>query len=234
MATYSDVESAVQQILGRSDSSTNTKILNACNQVMKLMAASGNWEDMEQVNESLTLTTDTYKYVLRTWLSDTLFTKVLNIQVYDNSKWQKPLQQVTPIRFDKEYAPNQATTTNRPTTFMIWKRTLHLYPTPDEDYTVKVRYYTKPTALTAAGSTIEFDDLYLPAITHATAGFVWVALEELDLAKTFMKMADGFFGEFLAFNDRMFNFASFVSAKHNEPVAVSEAWANPFVNQIGG
>lgn len=232
MSTFGTIQTNVQAMLGRSDDTTNIKILAACNTVQRLMASNGQWEDLEQLNEDKYTVDGTDEYVLRTWLGDTSFMKLATFQIHDGTRWRKPVELVTPRQWDERVAPVHYVSENKPELCLVYKRTLYLHPTPDAVYQTRVRWYSRPSTITSTSDTLAFDEMYDPLIEHAVAGFVWLYLEELDLAKQFMQMADGFLDEFRGFNNSMLNFASYTSAKHSRMTPTADAWANPFVNQI--
>lgn len=228
MSTFSTISSAVQSNLGRSDTNTQTMIRTAFNTIQKLLAVSNEWEDLQRVNSALTLTSGVNEYSVSSFLASTFY-KLDSFKVYDNSRWQKPLIQVTPSKWDSELAHQLPNGNRRPEFLMMYKKYLYLAPIPDQGYTCEARYYVLPTDVSAG----QDPDLPISNIDsvfeNAVTGLVWAGLEETELAKFFLGLADSVVKEFVKGERNLLNFSALVSPKNNAATSnTSQPWTDPF------
>lgn len=186
MSDFGTLKTEVQNNLGeRDDSNTDAIILANFNKAQNFMAREVDWEELESRVDSAFVIGQT-EYTLAE-LSLSTYRNIYTFMVLDDSQYYE-IQYITPVDWDRIVGPNVSGTSGKPTIFTIWNRNIEVYPSPDEAYTVRLRYYSYPVDVVS--------DTDSPSVTQAdavlvalTTAFCFLTLEQQKMSDTWLSQA---------------------------------------------
>lgn len=214
----------IKRNVGRSDTDTEDKIIDAFNDAMDMVALS---TEMESLKSTLTVAIyeGIYTYEFSEFDLDDL-RHIYTIKINDGTQYYDPLLYVTQQVWDAEVAPYIHTLSSRPTMFTLFDDTFYLASNPDDDYDMEIRFAYWPEKIVDTSSVVDVVNFDTALLSLATA-FVWLKLEEVELYQEWMKKAGM---ENKLFKMNAMNVVDFVGKSNTRrQVSVGPSyWADPF------
>lgn len=231
MSVYGNIQTQVQQALGnRSDTDTNTIILSSFNHVQKMLARSGNFPELEVV-ATPTLVSGTADYTVSTLgLARFRPPHIYKWTLLASGEY-RPINFYTANAWEEKVVPMLTTSpTGKPTIFTYYAKTFSLYPTPDSNYSTRIRYKQYPLPAVDVNTVLQFDDAD-EILWMLTTAYVFAAIEDFDSSKNWFMLAGPVMAEMgLSLMD-VPNFKSSTSISNDEGGPTGEWWKDPFAKE---
>lgn len=176
----------IRRNVGRDDTDTDLKIIDAFNDAMDIVASVTEMESLKA-----TLTVQLYEGIGTYELSEFdmddvkhIYTVVIN----DGTQSYDPMRYMTQNTWDEEVNPYIHSLTGRPTLFTLFDDVFYFAGVPDDDYECIIRFLYWPAKVLSILSEVDVTSFDSPLISMATA-FTWLKLEEIELYREWMTKA---------------------------------------------
>ena len=144
--TCSDIISQITARL-KDASISNGTLLQFINDANREVCNRYQWDFLQETTTFDTVAS-TNQYALSSIASD--LQKLVSLRITsptDSEQWLTPL---TAEQFDRYNATPANDSEGVPTYYYLWENVVYVYPTPDDAYTISVRYIKTPTTLESA------------------------------------------------------------------------------------
>lgn len=190
MVTYvADALGKSSNAVARSGATMNDRIIDALNFAQQRIARAYSFDELNEVEETFTLTASTKRYSIVDDMGLTNFKDINSIRLIDGENSIK-LDRWNYRKFDKFYPRPENFSTGRPRVYVRWGRNVTFFKIPNDDYALYTRYSKWPTALTAG--TQESDYLDKDPLIVATGILeMYLLLEEYEDAKIWFQRVSG-------------------------------------------
>jgi hypothetical protein len=227
-STYGTLETQMLHFLGnRDDDSTKAMLMVSFNWFQNVLSKVASWDELEK-HTTKALTLDDYDYHLTTDWSLTDFRKLYTIKLYDGTRYYLPMDYVTPVRWDQEFAPVIHYGSHKPTHYTIRGNYVLFNCRPEASLFADIWYYAYPTAVTTTLSTLDYKTELDPILICMAVGITWLGLEEVEQSNKWLALGSKMLKDFGVDGITVEDMKSFGQTK----LTGSDYWKDPFVKGV--
>ena len=225
---YGTLETQMLQYLGnRDDASTKSMLMVSFNWFQNVLSRIGPWDELEK-HTTHALTLSDYDYHITTDWSLTDFRKIYTMKLWDGTRYYPPMDYVTPVRWDTEFAPTLYNATGKPTHYTMRGKYVLFNCLPETGLTADIWYYSYPTAVTTTLSVLDYDTVLDPILMCMAVGIAWLGLEEADQSAKWLALGSKMLKDFGV--DAMT--VEHMKAFGQTHSTGSDYWKDPFVKGV--
>ena len=253
---YGTLETQMLEFLGnRDDASTKSMLMVSFNWFQNVLSKVAPWGELEKhVLQQLTATNvvsyvalddgvsrlllessvqstiaASYMFHLTTDLNLTDFRKFYSLKLFDGTRFYPPLDYVTPIRWDTEFASSVLSTTRKPTCYTIRGNYILFDCIPETGLSLDMWYHSYPTPVTSVISVIDYKSVLDPVMMCMAVGITWLGLEETDQSTKWLSLGSKMLKDFGVDGITVEHMKAFGAT---QAVTGSDYWKDPFVKGV--
>jgi hypothetical protein len=227
-STYGVLETQMLRYLGnRDDDDTKAMLMTAFNWFQNVLARVADWDELES-HVTKSLTAGDYEYHIQTdWLLTDL-RKIYTMKLYDGTRYYKPLDFVTPLKWDQSFAPTIHYAEGKPTHYTVRGNYVLFNRQPEDGLTIDLWYFAYPTAITSTASILSYNTVLDPILMCMAVGLVWLGLEEQEQSTKWLTIGSKMLHDFGVDNLTVTDMKAFGQTQGTS----SDYWKDPFVKGV--
>jgi len=227
-STYGTLETQMLEFLGnRDDASTKSMLMVSFNWFQNVLSKVAPWGELEK-HTTKALTATDYEYNLITDWGLTTLRKLNTIKLHDGTRYYPPMDFVTPVRWDTEFAINIHFGTHKPTHFTLRGNYIIFNCQPEAGLTADLWYFAYPTSVTTTLSVVDYRTEMDPVMMCMAVGITWLGLEEPDQSAKWLSLGSKMLKDFGVDGITVEHMKAF-GQTHS---VGSDYWKDPFVKGV--
>ncbi|KKL73059.1 hypothetical protein LCGC14_2078690 [marine sediment metagenome] len=230
--TYTDIEDEVTQALGNRDDITSARKTRIINLAQIRIARAWRWEELEAIfDKTLPFTSDAEadKYIA---FPDT-FRDAYSVVLLDGSRSRKLSRRHTRW-IDRRIAMPEHFARRRPTTYVLWRNIMELWPVQDAAYKLRARAITWPTAFvgSAAPNAVSDFDRKDDMLVALSTSWAFKTVKDDDSANSWWRIYKEMLGLAIDEEQERPDMDSLPDVGVQDSIVAPDPWADPFVRSI--